>query len=43
MRRLDDLSFDPACLRQNALRFDKAVFQRQLREYVEGAVAAGAQ
>ncbi|MHB0878777.1 MAG: glycosyltransferase [Anaerolineae bacterium] len=42
IHRLDALTFDPQRLRQNALRFDKAIFQAQLREYVEG-VATEAQ
>jgi hypothetical protein len=32
---LDDVTFDPVAIRQHALRFDKAVFQRKLMRLVE--------
>ncbi len=32
---LDGMSFDPQAIRQHALRFDKAVFQRELMHFVE--------
>ena len=35
VRALDDVIFDPAAIRQHALRFDKAVFQRKLMRFVE--------
>ncbi len=31
-------AFDPATIRQHALRFDSAVFQRQLAAFVENAL-----
>jgi glycosyltransferase involved in cell wall biosynthesis len=35
VRALDGVPFDPAAVRQHALRFDKAVFQRRLMRFVE--------
>ena len=35
VRALDEMSFDPAAIRQHALRFDKAVFQREIKQFVE--------
>jgi glycosyltransferase involved in cell wall biosynthesis len=35
VRALDDMSFEPEVIRQHALRFDKAVFQRELMRFVE--------
>jgi len=39
LRRLEHTRFDCESLRRSAVRFDKAVFQRKLREYVEEVVA----
>ncbi len=35
VRTLDDVTFDPPAIRQHALRFDKAVFQRDFKRFVE--------
>lgn len=36
--RFDDSAFDPVRIRVKALPFDKAVFQRKIKEYVENAL-----
>jgi len=35
VRAVDEVTFEPEIIRQHALRFDKAVFQRQLMQFVE--------
>lgn len=37
LRRLDQTTFVPEVLRRSALRFDKAIFQQRLRQFVERA------
>jgi glycosyltransferase involved in cell wall biosynthesis len=35
VRALDEANFEPAAIRQHALRFDKAAFQRELMRFIE--------
>jgi glycosyltransferase involved in cell wall biosynthesis len=35
VKKFSVMSFDPAVIRENALRFDKAVFKRKIREFVD--------
>jgi glycosyltransferase involved in cell wall biosynthesis len=35
IRKFNSLSFDPAVIRENALRFDKNVFERKIKEFVD--------
>jgi len=39
VRALDDVTFEPEAIRGHALRFDKAVFQREMMRFVEEKVA----
>jgi glycosyltransferase involved in cell wall biosynthesis len=39
VRAFDALTFEPEAIRQHALRFDKAVFQREMMQFVEQKVA----
>ncbi len=35
VRKFSSLSFDPAVIRENALRFDKSVFKMKIKEFVD--------
>jgi hypothetical protein len=35
VRALDDVAFEPEAIRQHASRFDKSVFHREMRRFVE--------
>lgn len=35
VRHLDSIRFNPECIRENALRFDKKVFKEKIREFIQ--------
>ena len=39
VRRFESARFDPVRIREHALRFDKAVFKKEIREFIETKVA----
>ncbi len=39
VKRFETLAFDPVKIREKAVPFDKAVFKRKIREYVESSLA----
>ncbi len=39
VQRFETLAFDPGKIREKAIPFDKAVFKRKIREYVENSLA----
>lgn len=43
VRALEDVAFEPEAIRRHALRFDKAVFQRELMRFIEEKYTLGCQ